>query len=643
MKINKFGFIKVKAVSPELYLADVQSNVNKSFFEIKKAYEEQVSVVVFPELNLTGYTCDDLFHQQYLLDESKNGLIELLKKTKYLDIIAIVGIPYQMPDGRLYNCAFILHKGNILGGTLKKYLPNYLEFYDQRFFSSGMNKQYDLSIDGQSVLVGNQIYRFSDNNKILFSLGVSICEDDWGPRQNAEDLALNGADLIVNLSASNELVSKADYRKEMLSQLSGRLHCGYVYASSGANESNKDTIFGGHCLIFENGNLLSESERFNLNKTQFAISDIDLEKLAKERRTNTTFCNTKPIENYLIKDYKHSPNTEKLSRTYLKNPFVPSEDEKIMNLRSEEIFSILSTGLARTIKGSGLNKILLGLSGGMDSTLVALIAVRALEKLNLPSKNLIAVSMPGFGTSNRTKNQSRDLANALNISFLEIDIKKSVSQHFQDIKHPENLYDVTFENAQARERTQILFDLANKNNGFMVSGSSLSEIAIGWSTFGGDSISNYNVLGSCPKSLSKYLIKYESFRNENLKNVLLRVLDTKISPELIPGENKEDVHQSSEESVGNYDIIDFCIYHQIKNGFSKDKIKFLINYAYEKDGAKEFTQEYLNKVVDNYFYRFYKNQFKRTMMPQSIKLGVSLSPRSDWRMPDLTSYKVKED
>ena len=634
MKISEIGLIRVKAASPQLEIANVRYNVERILEEVALADKENVSVLTFPELGLVGYTCDDLFHQKYLLDNARIGLKTILEKTVNNDIILAVGLPYQTPDGRLYNAAFILHLGKILGCSLKKYLPNYSEFYDMRFFSSGLDKKYELEFHGQSFIAGNNLCQIKDkNDKILFTLGVSVCEDDWGPIQNSVDLALAGANLIVNLSASNELIGKSNQRRELLSQLSKRTHCAYVYASAGPNESVKDTVFGGHCLIYENGKLLTESERFLLDKTSYAISEVDIEKLMNERRKNTTFSGSKSPESFTIVSSIHEPKADKLIRFYAKNPFIDSS-ELVMDERSEEILSIQSTGLARTMRGTKIEKLLLGLSGGMDSTLTALVCIRALNKLGLPSSNLITVSMPGFGTSNRTKSQARELAKKIGSTFFEIDIKKALNQHFKDIKQPEGLFNATFENAQARERTQILLDLANKHNGLMVGSSSLSEIAIGFSTYGGDSISHINPIGSSPKSLSKVLIKYEIKINPELKNILNAVLATKISPELLPTTDKNEISQKSEDVVGDYNVIDFCLYHQINNGFSKKKIKYLLNCAYGRD----FSKDYLDGVADGYFKRFYKNQFKRTMMPQCIKVGISLSPRSDWRMPDLADY-----
>ena len=638
--INQYGFLKVKAVSPKLELANVSANIKKHLVELQKADKESVSIVVFPELSLCGYTCEDLFHQQYLLENCQKGLIQLVKESSQISAIFAIGIPYQMPDGRLYNSAVVICRGKILGMVFKKYLPNYSEFYDARFFASGIDRHYDLELAGQKFYAGDQIFQVkNESNKIIASFGIEICEDLFATNPPSTDLALAGAEIILNLSASNELVGKANYRKELISQQSARLHCGYIYASAGPGESTKDTLFGGHCLIYENGNQLAESERFSLFEAQSVRSDIDVEKIRKERRTNTTFAMGRTTKVFKHVEISHQPCSKQLDRKFLKNPFVPNNQEKI-DERAEEILEILATGLARILQGSKMEHLLLGLSGGMDSTLVALISKRALTKLGLPIKNLHTISMPGFGTSDRTKNQAQELAQKLGTSFKEISIVPAMKQHFKDIEQPKNVYDNTYENAQARERTQILLDLANQLNGIMVSGSSLSELAVGYATYGGDSISHINILGSCPKSLSKWLIAYEAKKNPSLSLVLNQVLATKISAELLPTLNKQDISQSSEEAVGNYEIIDFCIYHQLRNGYSKKKINYLLKQVYRFD--KTFSEHYLFHVVETYFKRFYQNQFKRTMMPQTIKLGVSLSPRSDWRMPDLTSYEESE-
>lgn len=637
-KISRFGYLRVKAVSPLMEIANVSYNVDIMVEEIKKAHTEQVSVVVFPELGLTGYTCEDLFHQSYLLNNARKGLSRLLTETKYIDMLIAVGLPYQMPDGRLYNTAVILHRGKILGMTLKKYLPNYGEFYEMRYFTSGIDRSYSLEFEGQRFEAGNQIYQLKNpKGRVLATLGVQVCEDIFATIGTEASACLSGANIILNLSASNELVGKINYRKQLLSLSSAKCHSAVVYSSAGSLESTKDIVFGGHCLIYENGNFLDESERFLLDKSGYAIADIDIQKLEKERRQNTTFETSRPTEVYKIVETLHNPETQTLNRYYDKNPFIPSNPEE-METRAEEIIEIQSTGLARTMKGSKHNKIIVGLSGGLDSTWAAIIGVKACQKLRLPVTNFITVSMPCFGTSNRTRQQSKDLATALGTTFMEIDITETAKLHLQDVNHKDDVYDAAYENIQAKIRTNHLFSLANMNNAIVVGTGDLTELSCGFLTTNGDQISGFCVNCSIPKSLIRWLVSYISNKNPNLTDVLNRILKTKISPELLPTKNGADNSQESEKILGNYDVLDFIIYHQIRNGFSKNKIKFLLNQAYMLDSS--IHPNVLNKTVDSYFNKFYINQFKRTLAPAGVKVGgVSFSPRGDWRMPDTCSYE----
>ena len=659
-KISKYGYLRVKAVSPLMEIGNVSYNVTEMISEIKKAVTEQVSVVVFPELGITGYTCDDLFHQSYLLDNARKGLSRLLVETKYMDMFIAVGLPYQMPDGRLYNTAVMLHKGKILGMTLKKYLPNYNEFYDMRYFASGIDRSYQVEFDGQKFEAGDQIYQVNNyRGKNLCTIGIEICEDGWSVISPANSMALCGANIILNLSASNALIAKAQFRKSLFESQSGRLNCVYVYVSSGPNESVKDTVFSGTSLVYENGNLLAEGESLVLDRSVGCSADVDMDKIAKERRQNTTFGTGRPQEIYKIIDVTHEPETVSLKRTYSKNPFVPSGSVEIVDERCEEIFNILSTGLARQIKGTGAKFLVMGLSGGMDSTTGALIAVKALKKLGKPSTCLHTISMPGFGTSDRTKQQSRDLAKALNTTFFEISIEEEVTQHLKDIKQPENLFDATYENSQARARSKLLWNWANQSHegqyvgypadknsknsfGLSLNNSSLSEVSEGFFTNFADGLSSWNNLGTLVKSLEKVLLRYEIKKNPELKDILTRILETPISPELLPNTDKKEIIQKSEDIVGSYDLIDFVLYYHIRWGYTKNKIKMLLNHVYKDD--KQYSSQYLEKVVDSHFKRFYANQFKRSSnVPPSIKLGIDLNPRSSWRMPDLSKYEDSDD
>lgn len=641
-KISKYGYLRVKAVSPLMEIGNVSYNVTEMISEIKKAVVEQVSIVVFPELGLTGYTCDDLFHQSYLLNNARKGLSRLVEETKYMDMLIAVGMPYQMPDGRLYNTAVMLHKGKILGMTLKKYLPNYNEFYDMRYFASGIDRSYQLEFEGQKFEAGNQLYQVNDSRgKNLCTIGIEICEDLWSVTSPSVDQALLGANIILNLSASNQLISKSEYRKGLLSSQSSRLNCVYIYVSSGPNESSKDTVFSGDSFVYENGSLLAEGERLVLDKTSGCSADVDLNKIAKERRQNTTFSTCRPKEQYKIVEVIHNPEAIELKRVYAKNPFVPS-DPKEMEKRAEEILDIQSTGLARTMKGSKVNKLILGLSGGLDSALAAIVGVKACIKLGLPTTNLITVSMPCFGTSDRTRKQAKDLGEALGTTFMEIDITESVKQHLKDINHQDGVYDAAYENSQARTRTKTLFTAGNMHKALVVGTGDLTELSQGFLTVNGDQVAAQGVNNSVPKSLVRWLVAYEANKNKKLTDVLNRIIKTKISPELLPTKDGADNEQSSEGILGDYGLLDFCIYHQVRNGYTKNKIKFLLKHTYRNDSS--FSENELDHVVDMYFKRFYMFQFKRTLAPAGIKVGsVSFSPRSDWRMPDTSEYEDSDD
>lgn len=641
VKISKYGFLRVKAISPMIEIANVKYNVDQMLIEIKKAYAETVSVVVFPEMGLTGYTIEDLNHQQYLLDNTRRGLSRLLAETKYLDMFIACGLPYQMPDGRLYNTAVVLHKGKILGMTLKKYLPNYSEFYDMRFFASGIDRSYSLEFEGCRFEAGNQLYQMKNSKgRVLATLGVQVCEDLFAPLGTEVNSSLNGSNITLNLSASTELVGKIDYRKQLLSLSSAKCHSAMVYSSAGSLESTKDVVFGGHCLIYENGNFLGESERFLLDKSGSVTADIDIQKLEKERRQNTTFGTSRPSEVYKILEIVHDPRTEELNRFYPTNPFIPSNPAE-MEKRAEEIIAIQVTGLARTMKGSKHDKIVIGISGGLDSAWASIIGAKACEKLGLPPNNFITVSMPCFGTSNRTKQQAKDLATALGTTFKEIDITQTANQHFKDVGHKDDVYDAAYENIQAKIRTNHLFSFASMEGCLVVGTGDLTELSMGYLTVSGDQISGYSVNCSLPKSLIRWLVAYEANKNPKMKEILNRILETKISPELLPTKNGEENPQKSEQILGNYDVLDFIIFMQGRYGFSKNKIKFLLHHAYRFDSS--MIPSYLDQVVETYFKKFYINQFKRSLAPAGVKVGMCFSPRGDWRMPDTSSYEDESE
>jgi NAD+ synthase (glutamine-hydrolysing) len=621
------GYYKVCSASPKMEVADPMNNVQEIIRLTTEAAGQENFAIVFPELSITGYSCEDLFHNQDLIDLAKKAINLLLTKTSDLNIISVIGTPYQTPDGRLYNTALICYKGEIIGGNIKSFLPNYNEFYEARYFSSGEGRSYDINDFGQKFLLNNnQLYKMND---VVF--GIEICEEAWAPHNPAIDMTISGANIIFNLSASNELVGKAEYRKSLVEQHSARLNCAYVYSSASSNESSKDIVFGGHCLIAENGSIKKESNRFNFD-SEIIEFELDLNKIQMERRKNTTFGASRTEKIFKTHNIDMIYSLSKLNRSYNKSPFIPSDD-KTFKERAEEILNIQTTGLIKRLKSVNSSRLVLGLSGGLDSTLASLIALRSLKQMNAPLTDLITISMPGFGTSERTKNQARNLAHSLSSTFKEINISNAVSIHLKDIDQPEGLFDNTYENAQARERTQILFDYANKEKGMVLGTGDLSEIALGWCTFGGDHLSNYNVNASVPKSLVKYLVKYyaEHYADSELKNTLLLILDTTISPELLPIEDKEVISQSTEDVLGPYEIHDFILYHVIRNGFGREKIEYLTHKTFIKDYSKIIIE----KTLNIFFKRFIENQFKRTTAPPGPKVGsVSLSPRGDWRQPD---------
>lgn len=626
--ITKLGYYKAALASPKLEVANPVFNVKEMIKLAQKARDNNNLFICFPELSISSYTCEDLFHNQELLNQTKDAVNLFLEKTKYWEIICVFGLPYQTHDGRIYNIALVSLKGKILGGYLKSYLPNYNEFYESRYFTSGVGKSYLVEDFGQTFeLKNNQLFKIKD---VVF--GVEICEDLWSPIPPSSEMGIAGANVILNLSASNELVGKAQYRKDLIGQQSSRLNCVYLYASASSNESSKDVVFGGHCLGFENGNLLAESERFNF-ESELTEVEFDINKIMMERRKNTTFEFSKGNVLFDLKRIDIDYSLVELTRTYSRKPFVPS-DEKEIQLRAEEILKIQSTGLQRRLQSIPNNpKIVLGLSGGLDSTLAALVAVKTLKNMNRPMTDLVTISMPGFGTSKRTKNQSKNLAKILGSTFLEIDITKAVKVHLEDISQPKDKFDNTYENAQARERTQILFDFANKEHGIVLGTGDLSEGLLGWSTFGGDHLNNYNVNASIPKTLVKYLIKYyaDFSGDKNFKKVLTQILETIISPELLPNKDGKQITQSTEDVLGPYDIHDFIGYHLLRNGFSREKIEFLVNRTFET----QFSKEIIEKTIKVFFNRYENNQFKRTTIPPGIKVGsVSLSSRGDLRQPD---------
>ena len=620
----KYGFVKVAAAVPAVKVADVDYNIQQIESVIAQAEGRGIEVIVFPELCITGYTCQDLFKEQLLLDRAESGIITLLDFTRKLDIISIVGLPVVI-NGLLYNCAAVIQGGQLLGLVPKTYLPNYAEFYEKRWFASAQDMNPITCIyAGNTVSVSAEPKVFVTSDGMKF--GVEICEDVWAPIPPSNNLALSGADIIFNLSASNELIGKHAYLKSLLAQQSARTISGYVYASSGFGESTQDVVYGGNAMIFENGQLLVEGDRFSFSP-QIQQCQIDIEKLRVERRQNTTFINAQRHSHAVEVTCKPvQPHEFELQRSIDPHPFIPKNED--MQSACEEILNIQVAGLAKRLYHINAQKAVIGISGGLDSTLALLIIVKAFDKLDLNRKGIIGITMPGFGTTDRTHNNAVKLMQTLGVTIREISIAEAVTQHFKDIEHDKNLHDITYENSQARERTQILMDVANKENAIVIGTGDLSELALGWATYNGDHMSMYGVNAGVPKTLIRYLVTYVS--SEMATETLLDIVDTPISPELIPADKHGNIKQKTEDLVGPYELHDFFIYYFLRYGFSPKKIFMMAQKAF----ANTYDDATIKKWLTTFCRRFFNQQFKRSCLPDGPKVGsVSLSPRGDWRMP----------
>lgn len=615
----KDGFIKIAAATPEIKVADVRFNADNIIKDIKSAAEQGVKLIVFPELCITGYTCGDLFGQRLLIESAYAELERIKEETSALEIISVAGLPL-IRDGKLINAAAVLYKGEILGTVGKKNLPNYNEFYEKRNFE-------DCICDEPVV--------FRCKNMPEFSFGIEICEDLWIPEPPSARLALGGAEIIVNLSASNEMIGKSQYRRELVTGQSGRLICGYVYASAGEGESTTDLVFSGHNLIAENGVLLKETKLF---ENQTILSEIDVFSLASERQKNTSFPKYNEVKTV---EFEMELSHTELTRLYSPTPFVPS-DTKGREERCENILTMQSEGLKKRIMHTGAKSLVIGISGGLDSTLALLVCVKTMDRLKRSRKDIIAVTMPCFGTTKRTKSNAVQLCETLGVTLKEINIADSVLQHFKDIEHDINNHDVVFENGQARTRTLVLMDIANQQNGLVIGTGDLSELALGWATYNGDHMSMYGVNGGIPKTLIRYIVGFysDSSRDQALKKVLSDILDTPVSPELLPAENGE-ISQKTEDLVGPYELHDFFLYYAIRRSFSPQKIFRLALRAL----GDRYSAEEIKKWLKNFYRRFFSQQFKRSCLPDSPKVGsVTLSPRGDWRMPsDAVAKRWLED
>ena len=627
------GFVRVAAAIPELRVADCIYNVARMTELVRKGEEEKVQVICFPELSLTGYTCADLFQQQQLLSDAQKALNELQLLTFTTSSVIIVGMPVRV-QSHLFNTAVVLQGGHVLGVVPKTHLPNNNEFYEKRWFTSGaLADSQTITISGEEVPFGTDIL-FSDGK---FTFGVEICEDLWVPIPPSSQQALHGAEIIFNLSATNELIGKHQYLRQLIEQQSARCNAGYVYASAGAGESTTDVVYAGNGLIAENGKIISASDRFSFDP-QLIVTDIDIDRLQAERIRNTNYANDKSARIYRTIQLEDAHFTHyDLKRIFDKHPFVPSITNR--DESCHEIFSIQIGGLAKRWQHTQSDTVVIGISGGLDSTLALLVSVKTADKLGYERKRIVGVTMPGFGTTDRTYTNAINLMKSLGITLLEISIKDACLQHFKDINHDPKLHDVVYENTQARERTQILMDIANKQHGLVIGTGDLSEMALGWSTYNGDHMSMYAVNSGVPKTLVRYLVDWAAHQLDATSEDILRdILDTPVSPELLPADANGDIAQKTEDIVGPYELHDFFLYFMVRFGFSPSKILFLAKNAY----ANTYPDDVIEKWLKIFIHRFFSQQFKRSCIPDGPKVGsINLSPRGDWRMPsDATSFDV---
>ena len=680
--MDNYGFIRVAACSPRVKVADIEYNTSEILSAIDKAEEKKVSLLVFPELCVTGYTCGDLFSQDLLISEAEKAVVKIKTHTRAKEVTVVVGVPVRHLD-RLYNCAAVIRNGMVRGLVPKLYVPNYGEFYESRWFSSGADflspgnvstgnfhdDGKDYYREGTPCTMVYAGFRTTISPNQVFSIGhasfaVEICEDLWMPVPPSSFHALCGARIIVNTSASNEVLMKHEYRKALVANQSARTISGYIYCSSSYGESTQDMVFAGSSLICENGTFMAESERFSTS-TQMIFADLDMEKLSILRQRETTFTAIIPDgrkssdmrRRYSMVDLGKAASTSfegEMYRHIEPHPFVPGGDPAEIARRAEEITSIQVMGLMTRLEHIGCKTAVIGISGGLDSTLALLVTVLAFDRLGLDRKGIIGITMPGFGTTGRTQRNAVDLMTALGVTQREISIVPCVSRHFEDIGQDPSVHDVTYENAQARERTQILMDVANKENGLVVGTGDLSELALGWATYNGDHMSMYGVNASIPKTLVKYLVKWAAENNfgsavageRSAREILLDVVDTPISPELTPADDKGQIKQKTEDLVGPYELHDFFLYNMFRFGYSPSKIFFMAKKAFigKKEDASvflgpegkfnEYDEQTLLKWLKKFYWRFFSQQFKRSCLPDGPKVGsVSLSPRGDLRMP----------
>lgn len=652
--MKNFGFLRVAAVSPDVVVGDVEQNVLNICQCIDELKQKGVQIAVFPELCITGYTCADLFEQNLLLESAKNALTGILAHTQ--GIAVFVGLPLRSFSGSLYNVAALLSNAEKILIYPKTFIPNYGEFYEKRWFTPfeancGCNEQmFDWSVGG--------LLKINDDSGFTGAvLAAEVCEDAWVPLSPSTVFCLNGANVIVNLSAGNEVIGKTSYRKDLILGNSAKNVCAYVYANAGMGESTQDLVFSGHSLIAENGSLLAEKKPFD-EKNKFIISDIDIEKINHERIRIETFSQNSrffknsqrssqflpaKIQEITVKSTDFLKN-KNLERKIDGHPFVPQVQKKMWE-RCAEITQMQAWGLAKRIRHTGVEKVVVGISGGLDSTLALLVACRTFDILKKDRSNIVGITMPGFGTTGRTYENAKMLVKSCGASLEEISIKEAAGGHLKDLSHALDVYDVTYENAQARERTQVLFDWANMHGAILIGTGDLSELALGWCTYNGDQMSNYGVNNSIPKTLVRCLVQYYAdfvFKeNEKLAETLKDIIDTPVSPELLPPDKDGKIAQKTENTVGSYILHDFFLYNCVRNGFSPEKIYFLAKIAVKQKNLEPFSDETIKNTLKIFYKRFFGQQFKRSCMPDGVKVGtVSLSPRGDWRMPSDSSVAL---
>ena len=620
----KNGFVKVAAATPDIRVADVEFNTQNIINAMEEAQKNGAKILVFPELCVTGYTCSDLFDHSVLLKASRKALLEIAENTNDKDMLVFVGAPLEV-NGKLYNVAAAMNQGEIIGFTTKTFLPNYGEFYEMRQFTPGPQTVREITFEGKKIPFGPQILFQAEGMEELV-VAAEICEDVWSPVPPSIQAALEGATVIVNCSASDETIGKDTYRRALISGQSARLISGYIYANAGEGESTTDLVFGGHNIIAENGTVLKESSRY---VNEIIYSELDLQRITGERRKNTTF---QPLDEETLVRVSFTVEETKtfLTRTFPKKPFVPS-DEQTRAQRCEEILTIQAMGLKKRLAHTNARTAVVGISGGLDSTLALLVTARAFDMLGRDKKDIIAVTMPCFGTTDRTYQNACEMSKKVGATLIEVPIADAVNVHFRDIGHDPEDHSVTYENCQARERTQVLMDIANKTWGMVIGTGDLSELALGWATYNGDHMSMYGVNASVPKTLVRHLVKYaaDDTKDEALKNVLYDVLDTPVSPELLPPKDG-DIAQKTEDLVGPYELHDFFLYFMLRFGYEPSKIFRIACMTF--DG--EYDKEIIFKWLETFCRRFFSQQFKRSCLPDGPKVGtVALSPRGDWRMP----------